>query len=225
MEVQKHGFIWEKEILQKIYNLTDLKTIKYTNKSDLPSLFNCIDSADISIKTTCSLNAVCMADCIRIYDAVSNNQPLHMIVIHYKQVDKTKKIISIIEVDLTNSAELLFGSITRSQIEELDKIIKEIPQKRKPTLEEYKKIYSFRDSLQKNSKSIHLDIKCNSQQSRLQCSFNHFQDFFNNNPLRIITKGGYINDEYFFRGISIISEIISEKRTFGIKPSIVNYFR
>lgn len=141
-----------------------------------------------------------------------------MVVIHYIQDDTTnqKKVANIIEIDLTNSRDLLFGTLTRSQIEDLDKAVKSVPQKRKPTEEEYNKMYSIRDSLQKSSGAIHLDIKCNSTQSRLQCSFNHLQQFIEKNPSKIIAK----SDTNEFRGGSISSHIASSRRVFKKKPTV-----
>ena len=208
MEVQAHGFSWEKEILA-IYGATpeELKDIKYTSKMDLPAVLNRINGCDLSIKTTGS-NSVCMADCLRVYDMVSG-PTIHMVVVQYKQVKDVKRVINIVEVDLTNSRELLFGSLTRSQIETLDTTVKAVPQKRKPTPEEHKHMYDIKKELQKLSGAIHLDIKCNSQQSRLQCSFNKFKLFLENNP-RIIEKSN-TNE---FRGGSITKEIQSLCRKF-----------
>ena len=215
--VQAHGFSWEKELITKVYGATqeELKGIKYNSKMDLPSTLNHLDRCDVSVKTSCSINAVCMADCLRVYDAVSNEKTIHLVVILYKQDDtaNTKKISSIVEVDLTNSRDLLFGTLTRSQIEELDKAVKLVPQKRKPTDEEYKNMYSIRDRLQENSGAIHLDIRCNSTQSRLQCSFNHFQTFLEKNATRVIAKSN-TNE---FRGGVISSEIKSSRRIFKKK--------
>lgn len=137
-----------------------------------------------------------------------------MVVVHYKQdTNNTKKIKTITEVDLTDSHDLLFGTLTRSQIEELDKLVKSVPQKRKPTYEEHEKMYSLRDSLAMLSGAIHLDIKCNSQQSRLQCSFNHFQDFIKKNPAKLVT----ISKTNEFRGGAISSTIKSSPRKFKNK--------
>jgi len=216
-EVQSHGFSWEKEIIMNVYGATseELKEIKYNSKMDLPSKFNHLDNCDISVKTSCSQNAVCMADCLRIFDAVSSEIPLHMVVIHYTQNDSTntKKVSSITEVDLTNSREVLFGTLTRSQIEELDKLVKTVPQKRKPTEEEHEKMYSLKNSLQSLSGAIQLNIKCNSTQSRLQCSFNKFQQFIENNPTRVVAK----SNTNQFRGGWISSEIVSSRRIFRKK--------
>jgi hypothetical protein len=219
-EVQAHGFSWEKELITKVYGATleELKGIKYNSKMDLPSALNRLDSCDVYVKTSCRVNAVCMADCLRVYDAVNSGKPIHLVVILYKQDDttNTKKISSIIEVDLTNSRDLLFGTLTRSQIEELDKAVKSIPQKRKPTDEEYKNICSIRDRLQENSGAVHLDIKCNSTQSRLQCSFNHFQTFVQKNAPRVIAKSN-TNE---FRGGVISGEIKSSRRVFKKKQNV-----
>jgi uncharacterized membrane protein YqiK len=153
-----------------------------------------------------------MADCLRIYDAVNSDTPFHMVVIHYIQDDKTntKKLKSIIEVNLTNSVKLLFGSVTRKHLEGLDKAIKDVPQKKKPTAEQYKYMYDIRNTIQPLSGAIHLDIKCNSTQSRLQCSFNHFQTFLKENPNRIIST----STTGTFRGGQIKEEIVSSRRVF-----------
>jgi len=217
-EVQKHGFSWEQNIIRSVYGATDdeLKKIKYNSKMDLPSSLNRKNPVDLSIKTSCSPNAVCMADALRIFDAVSSGTPFHMTVVHYNQDDlkNIKKLVSMTEVNLTSSKEQLFGSITREQLVDLDKAVKSVPQKRSPTPEEYERMYNIRDRIQTNSAAIHLDIKCNSQQSRLQCSFNHFQKFLKDNPNRIIAQ----STSGSFRGGNVIEEIASKRRTFKKKP-------
>lgn len=212
-EVQAHGFSWEQEILQRVYlaQVDELKTISYTSKVDLPSRFNRLNPVDLSIKTSCNPRGVCMADCLRTFDSVSANaDPLHLVVLHYKQAMQTKRIVSIIEIDLTGSSALLFGSITRDRLAELDSLVKSVPSKRKPTVEERKKMYELRDSLQRISGAIHLDIKCNSTQSRLQCSFNQFAVFINNNLSRVVEK----SDTNHFRGGEISLELQSPSREF-----------
>lgn len=219
-EVQAHGFSWEREIICNVFGVKneELKEIKYNSKMDLPAKLNRLDKCDVSVKTSCSQNAVCMADCLRVFDSVSSGKHIHMVIVHYIQDDtnNTKRITTITEIDLTDSSDLLFGTLTRSQIEELDKAVKSVPQKRKPTEEEYNKIYSLRDSLQKSSGAIHLDIKCNSDQSRLQCSFNRFQQFIEKNPTKIVAKS--TTNE--FRGGAISSQIISSRRVFKKKQSV-----
>lgn len=216
-EVQAHGSTWEKDLLVNVYKATnnELKEIKYNSKMDLPAKLNRLDSCDISVKTSGSPNAVCMSDCLRMFDAVSSDKLLHMVVVHYTQddINTTKKINSIIEIDLTSSYKLLFGDLTRSQLEELDKAVKSVPQKRRPTTEEHSNMYAIRNKLQDLSNAIHLDIKCDSKQSRLQCSFNSFQKFIENNPSKVIAKSN-TNE---FRGGHISLEIKSSRRVFKTK--------
>jgi hypothetical protein len=212
---QAHGFSLEKDIMRMIYHMTEeeIKSIPYTSKVDIPAEFNRLDQCDVSIKTSCSPHMVCMADCLRFYDSVSSKTPIHMIVVHYSQLGDIKKIMTIIEIDLTDSCEALFGSLTRAEIETLDRAVKAIPQKKKPTEEERKTMYDIRDSLQKQSGAIHLDIKCNSTQSRLQCSFNRFQKFIENHPTRIIAK----SNTHEFRGGALSPQIVSSRRVFKPK--------
>jgi hypothetical protein len=216
-EVQAHGLTIEKELCVNVYGATneELSKIKYTSKVDLPAEFNRLDKCDLSFKTSGSPNQVCMSDCLRVYDEVGSGHPLHMVVVHYEQDDNThsKHITRIIEIDLTHTRDLLFGTLTRSQIEELDTSVKAVPHKRKPTKDEYDKMYSIRNKLQDSSGAIHLDIKCNSTQSRLQCSFNRFQQFIEKHPEKIIAT----SHTNAFRGGVISPHIISSRRVFKSK--------
>ena len=217
--VHTHGFIWETALLSNIYGASeaDRKGIGYTNKTDLPAALNRLDSVDLSIKTTCNANAVCMADCLRIYDAVSSGTPLHMTVIYYEQDDAAalKRLRSITEVDLTASAAALFGDITRAELEQLDRAVKAVPQKRSPTPEEHAAMYAIQKALLPRCRAIHLDIKCNSQQSRLQCSFNRFQQFLRDHPERIVAQ----STTGEFRGGRIVEEVASARRVLKKKAA------
>lgn len=213
-EVQAHGFKWEDEIKRNIFHLTDdeIKNVKYNSKFDVPIEYNRINGHNISIKTTGTPNTVCMADCLRLYDIVSSNKPYRMITVVYKQDDesKVKRFDEIIDIDLTSSKEALFGSLTRSDIEELDRTVKSVPQKRKPTKEEHAMMYAIQERLQKNTGAIYLNIKCDSKQSRLQCSFNKFQKFMEDNSSRVIQKSK-IPELY---GGKISTDILSARRVF-----------
>jgi hypothetical protein len=199
-------------MMRMIYHMTEeeIKSIPYTSKVDIPAAFNRLDHCDVSIKASCNPHMICMADGLRFYDSVRSGTPIHMIVVHYCQLGDIKKIVTITEVDLTDSCEALFGSLTRADIETLDRAVKAVPQKKKPTEEERKTMYDIRDSLQKQSGAIHLDIKCNSTQSRLQCSFNRFQQFLESHPTRIVAK----SNTHEFRGGALSPEIVSSRRVF-----------
>jgi hypothetical protein len=212
-EVQRHGFSWEKSLLA-LYGATEeeIKSIPYCSKIDLPAAYNRVNSCDLSIKTSCSKNAICMGDCLRVYDAVATGTPLHLTTVFYVQDDasKTKTLTEVVEVDLTDSLSVLFGTLTRDQILSLDQLVKAVPQKRKPTPEEYTAMYALRDTLQPLSGALHLDIKCNSQQSRLQCSFNRFQTFLEANPTRIIARSSTPT----LHGKEVLASVASGRRVF-----------
>jgi hypothetical protein len=216
-EIQAHGFRWEDEIKRHVFKLTDdeIQKVKYNAEFDVPIEHNRIGNYNISIKTTGNPNTVCMADCLRLYDIVSRNEPYRMITVVYKQDDitKSKQLVKILELDLTSSKELLFGTLMRSDIEELDRAVKSVPQKRKPTKEEHNNMYDIQKRIQKNSGAIYLNIKCDSKQSRLQCSFNKFQKFIEDNHSIIVQK----SETPELYGGRISHEIVSGRRVFKKK--------
>lgn len=218
--VQSHGFSWEREIRLRVYRAIpeELETLKQNSKFDLPSHFNHLDGHNLSVKTTHTQRIVCMGDCLRIFDAASNGESFHMVVIQYTQNDttKTKHICSIVEVDLTSSKEILFGDVSRAQLKELDSAVKSVPQSRRPTTDEHDRMYSLRNAIQPSSNAIHMDIKCNGTQSRLQCSLNRFHLFLEQNPNRIVARSN-TNE---FRGNVLTPYISSARRSFKAKPSV-----
>jgi hypothetical protein len=183
-EVQSHGFIWESEILSKRFGIMPGE-ISYSNAMDIPEEHNLISSVNISIKTTCNPKMICMADAMSLYKHTASNASFNLLVIIYAQIDLGKKIAEIVEINLQDSHDLLFGKLGIDELAGLDTLIKKVPQKRSPTTEEHEEIYNMRDKLQKKC-YLQLNVKCNSQQSRLQCSFNKFQEFIAMNPERII---------------------------------------
>jgi len=170
-EVQKHGFLWEKEML-RVYGATDeeIQSIPYTSDVDLPAKYNRLGCYPLSIKTCSKKASICMADTLRLFDAVSSKNVIHIVFIRYIQKANKKIVSSIIEFDLTDSVKELFGELTRSQLKHLDDTVKKVPQNRKPTVEEHASMYSLKKELQLKSGAISLAIKCNSTQSRLQCA-------------------------------------------------------
>jgi len=219
-EVQSHGKIFENEIL-KIYvedeKSEEIKKIKYTEKYDLPSHLNSINNANLSVKSTQNINNVCMGDALRLFDS-SEKEKIHIIVVKYEQNDlkNTKKVNSIIEFDMSDSRNILFGSLTREQIQELDKVVKEVPRNRKPNNEEKIRISSIKKNVSTISGILKFCVKCNSQQSRLQCSLN-FKKLIENNSERIIEY----NNTNILHGKQIIEEIVSGRRKFNKKKEIL----
>ena len=185
-EVQNHGFIWESEILFKCFKLAP-GSITYCNAMDIPQEKNMISYVNISIKTTCNPKVICMADAISLYKHTAKCETLHLLIIIYEQIDIGKKIKEIIEIDLQSAHELLFGDLSFAELSALNTLIRKVPQKRSPSAEEHSQMYSLRNELQKKC-YLQLNIKCNSQQSRLQCSFNKFHEFLARYPERIIYR-------------------------------------
>lgn len=211
MEVQLHGFTWQNELL-RVYGATpeELRTLSYTEKDDLPGRFNRLQpGVSISVKTTGTRNSVCMGDALRVYDSVFSTQPIHIVVLTYTQTETTKQLQSIVEVDLTNSGPLLFGDLRRTDIEALDKLVKAIPHGRRSDDEryEYKELQA---TLAKSMTGLCLNPKIDSKkQRRLQCSFNRFIDFVQNNPGRVVAK---CEMNGVFRDTQILTELKSSRR-------------
>lgn len=198
-EVQSHGFRWEQEVLRNIYKIDDPSKIKYTNEIDLPGELN--NGVKLSIKTTGSYNTVCMADCLRFFDSLhGENEKLHLMVILYKQISDKKVIERVVQLDLTSSIKLLFEDVSRKELEGLVKKVRNVPSNRKPTKKEHKEMYELRDKLQCKLKYIKLNIKCNSTQSRVQCSFNKFKKFLEENNTLIVSDDAGASDtsKYWF---------------------------
>ena len=218
-EVQGHGFSWEKDLMSNVYGATEeeIAAIPYTSEFDLPGNINKKDPGiNLSIKVTNSSNTVCMADCLRVYDSVQTGRPpIHMTVVEYEQDDatNTKKLVKITEVDLSGSSSVLFGTLSRADIRGLDAAVKAVPQKRKPTPDEHDHMYTIRDEIQASSGAIKFNIKCNSTQSRLQCSFNRFQAFLEANPERVIATSTTGN----FRGGRVTTSVPGGRRVFKKK--------
>lgn len=212
-EVQKHGFIWERELATKVYGATEEEHManSYTAKHDIPSNLNKLDSVNVSVKTSNSQNSVCMGQPLNVFESVSSGEKFHATVIHYKQVGEEKHLKSVVEIDLTDSRDLLFGDLTREEIEGMDQVVKKVPAKRRPTAEEHTQMYNVRNPLNLKSKAIMLNIKCDSNQSRLQCSFNKFQKFLSDNPARIIAR----SEGTTFRGKNILEVIKLGTRVFN----------
>lgn len=200
-EVQEHGFFWEKHILRNCFNITEdnLKSIGYTAKHDLPKELN-TEGFNISCKCSKSLNDVNMGDPIRLFDAVNNkDDSIHLIIFFWKQYKGTKKVIKNYEIDITDQKDLLFGKITKDDLETLRNIVCKIPTKSKPSPEQHKTMYDLRNKLHEKKGALRLDIKCNSQQSRIQCTIHKFTEFIVEHSNLVISS----NETNEFRGKSI----------------------
>jgi hypothetical protein len=217
-ENQGHGKTWEKDLGINVYKATEeeVNSVPRTAPIDVPRGFNRLEGVDVSIKVS-GKDTIDMGDILRVYDEVSSGEKIHMTVVHWQQKDpSTKKIKSITEVDLTNSANILFGSVSREQLVILDTTTKTAGKVRPDvTVQEreqnIKSVYAMRDELHKTSGFMHYHLmfyRNTKTPSRVQGQFTHFSQFVKENPERVIA----VSETGEFRGGRIAEEIASTKR-------------
>ena len=170
---QNHGFKFEGMIREKVFGLQ--ANNNDTNIHDIPCNENKFNkNENISIKTTGS-NTICCGDILRFYnyDFTKVNT---IIVIAYKQVENYKIIQNIYEIDYNKDCHnLLFGNISKEDIENYVKGVKSIPSNVKGN--EAKKRFDYLNEKKKlsNNNLIQINPKVDSKQSRVQCSIPKFK--------------------------------------------------
>ena len=210
-ENQAHGKSWEKDIALNVYGVTEEEydAIPHTARHDIPGELNRLDKgANISIKTTGS-DTVCMADVSRVFENVGNVERLIIVVVMYNQAGPmTKKLKRIIEIDLTKSLELLFGTATIDDINKLVAYVKSIPN---DVTDAHRATYKrmAKEISAKNGGYISYAVKVDSKgQRRVQCCIPKFSKFVKEHPERVIAE----SQSGEFRGGSIMEEIVSPPR-------------
>jgi hypothetical protein len=217
-ENQAHGKTWEKDLGINVYKATEaeLKSVSHTAPIDVPRAFNRLDGVDVSIKVSGG-DAIDMGDIVRVFKELSSGEKIHMTVISWVQKDSTtKKLKSLTEVDLTNSANLIFGTATLSEIEDLVAYVKAIPHYGRTT--EHQTTYKrMATALKKKSGGwISYAPKVDSStQRRVQGHFSRFSRFIEENPSRVIAT----SQTGEFRGGRIAEEIVSSPRIRNKKPA------
>jgi hypothetical protein len=195
-ENQAHGKIWEKELGRNVYGAmqAELDTISHIAPIDITSAFNRLEGVDISIKVT-GTDTIDMADAVRVFDEVSSGEGIHMVVVLWEQNSPTtKKLKSITEVDLTNSVELLFGSVKREQLVDLVTATKAVGKVRSSVSAEERaqKISSAKDlcaELHRISGLMHFHLMFYTNEcSRVQGQFKRFYQFVKEHPERLVAE-------------------------------------
>lgn len=222
-ENQAHGKKWERDLGLNVYKAmqAELDTVSHTAPIDVPHEFNRLEGVDVSIKVT-GKDTIDMADILRIYDEFGSGKKIHMTVVFWEQnTPTTKKIKSITEVDLTNSRELLFGSVKREQLVDLDTATKAVGKVR-PSVsaeERAQKISSakhLRDELHRISGCMHFHLMIYTKEpSRVQGQFIRFYQFVKEHPARLVAESQTCE----FRGGKIAEEIESTPRVRNKKVS------
>ena len=199
-ESQSHGFLIQNQILKKYYDYIELDSSRYTSKYDLCSEYNNVDPdrCNISIKSTVSKKRVDMGDALRVFNS-SKEDNLNMIVVHLVQDETKKKIVSVVQVNLTSQRELLFGEILCSDIETLKFMVKQKDMENEAR--------EFTKHLNQKLKYIQLNIKIDTKQRRLQCSFFNFPAFLLENQSLIVHQ----SNGPVFRGVKL-DDVVSGKR-------------
>ena len=217
-ENQAHGKVWERDLGINVYKAipAELDTVSYTAAIDVPREINRLEGdVDVSIKVT-GKDSIDMADIARIFKEVSSGEKIHMTVILWEQKDpKTKKIKSITEVDLTNSANLLFGKATLAEIEKLVAYVKAIPHYGR-TAEHQKTYKRMASDLKKRSGGL-ISYACkvdSEEQRRVQGRFSKFSKFLKDHRNLVVAE----SQTGEFRGGKIAEEILSPKRPRNKKP-------
>ena len=208
-ENQAHGKSWEKDIALNVFKVTEAPS-SHTARHDISGQLNRLDNGvNVSIKTTGS-DTICMGDVCRVYENVGNGEPIHMVVIMYSQINGIKKRERIIEIDLTNSRELLFGTAIIDEINELVAYVKSIPKNVHVSAEHSDTyIWMANDISTRHGGCISYNPKVDSKaQRRVQCSISNFSNFVKEHPERIIAE----SQTGEFRGGSIAEEIVSPPR-------------
>jgi hypothetical protein len=143
-----------------------------------------------------------MSDALRIYDYCPSDKHT-AIVVQYKQVDETKVVRSVYELDLSNK-ELLFGTVTREELMELIQTIRNVPPGT-PDPGLLRNIHVMKKQLNAKSGVVQFNPKLDSKhQRRLQCSIPKFSQ--HPNLIRCHTTDPIV------RGVGILATLVSRRR-------------
>jgi hypothetical protein len=198
---QEFGFHIENTMRTDTFKIEPKKND--TSIHDISKEENTLDNTEtISVKTTKGNNIDC-GDVLRLFNY--NYKEKHtMIVFCYKQESSKRVISRILELNMNEEfKKVLFGSVTREQIEELDKYIKGIPKngRTKEHSDTYKKM--AKQLKEKSNGWISYAPKVDSKsQRRLQGSIRDLNNFLEKNTSLVLSN----TTECMLRGISFPKE-------------------
>jgi hypothetical protein len=213
---QAHGLFFNDEIREKVFDLP--KLINDTEKYDIcchDNKFDC--NENISIKVSGNNNIDC-GDILRFYD-IDDEQKITIILIRYKQVNTTKQITEILEINYNKELrDILFGTIPRKVLEGYVNYIKSI--EHGPVSPDIKKKYKDCKIKMQNEFNMFINIspKVDSKrQRRVQCSIPKVDELFTNHPEFVIDR----NTDSSIRGVKITESIESGPRVRNTKTPVV----
>jgi hypothetical protein len=214
---QSHGLFWDSEIREKVFGLDACKND--TKKYDICSSENKFNSTEnVSIKTSSNGNIDC-GDILRFFNGDFTNK-YTIILIRYSQVEGSKQIKEIIEIDYNiELRNYLFGSITEETLINYVNGIKNIPHGTvgNETKEIYKKL---KNVLQKEyNMKINISPKVDSKsQRRVQCSIPKVDIILELFPQIVISR----TTESIIRNVKITSIINSGPRQRKSKSQLIS---
>lgn len=203
---QSYGFYLENLIKQNVFGLPYCKND--TNKYDISYDKNKLNSNEnISIKT-CGKMTICCGDILRFYDRDDNHE-LTIIIVLYTQVNNSKIINEILEVNYSEEfKKILFGSIPLKLLESYVELIKNIP-KGKPSTQDKIVYLNIKNELHKKyNMKINISPKVDSAgQRRVQCSIPNINLILEKYPQFLLSRSSN-----FLRGIEIPTITPSPRR-------------
>lgn len=185
---QGHGPAIENELCVKVWHLEAVRNS--SERHDIPKHLNRFNPNEIvSIKSMKGYK-VCMGDILRIYDRCGSDEIYTLLIARYLQVGGEKRIVEIVEMNYNEEFHrLLFGTITREEIEEYDRWIRAIPhgEPDQTVRDEYLK---RKNDLQKlHHMRIHISPKVDSKrQRRVQCEIPHLDQLWEQFPQFILSR-------------------------------------
>lgn len=206
---QKHGFIFENMIREKVFDLKNNKNDTKTH--DIQCAENKFDNNEnISIKISCNGDIGC-GDILRFYNYDFSKKNTIIVGI-YKQINDKQKLIEVIyEINYNEKFhKLLFGEIEVEEIEIYNNIVKSIPHGY--VKKEDRNYLKLKEHYQKGfGMKILINPKVDSKnQRRVQATIPKIEKILEENPEFIISKA--ISPNLIVRGVEIDSIFESERR-------------
>ena len=172
---QQNGHDFDNEI-KKIYNV---HSVSYTSPHDIPAELN--EGIPASIKSSVGDTCDC-GDALRMFNK-SQLDKYQMIRGRFEQVAEQKHLREIHLVNLSNSTELLWGSLTPDEVTALSELTKTF----RPGREDIRTaVHLMKKELNAKSGIMQFRPKMDSEQHRLQCSIPKWVNFIKSNPARVI---------------------------------------
>ena len=172
---QQNGHDFDTEI-KNIYNVVN---VGYTSIHDVPSEFN--EGIPASIKSSLGDTCDC-GDAVRMFHN-SQLERYHFIRGRFEQVGEQKHLREVHLVDMSNSMNLLWGTLTLEEVIALSDLTKTY----RPGNEDVRKaVHALKNELNKKSGLMQFRPKMDSAQHRLQCSISKWSQFITSHPERIL---------------------------------------